>query len=246
MSKHHNRAGMTATTVMVKHNGVGNKEKEKKGFNDSFSRDFMKFVDRTQDLIVNPEGQMKLKYVQMFTLVSATQQFFAYALRTNAAYDVDPLVGSTSTAGFLEKSQFYGYARTIGYDVRVEFCNTSINPCQVFVGNCNTNCGISAGGSSVNLLTLAGNDGFSNKQLAHAYAKSSWTYHHRTTISKVVGSIAPETEDNFRSSVTGIPADLTWLVFGVNSTVSPVSMPVDVTVNLTQYIKMYGKDLLSV
>jgi hypothetical protein len=130
----------------------------------------------------------------------------------NAAYDVDPALGSTETAGFDEYAHLYTYYRVIEYKYEVEFFNTMTSTAAV-VYVLNTNTAIS--GSSYDILSA---NPYCQRRLlatngnAASYHKMSGTIR----LSKLVGSNNIETADSFRSVTTTTPTDLVYLTLVAN------------------------------
>jgi hypothetical protein len=212
---------------------------------DRASLAIMHSVSKVNHLITASEMDTMVTFVQTYSLVSATQSAYSYPLLTNAAYDVDPSLGSTATQGFAEWAAFFNYYRVYGYRGRIEFVSTSIQPVTVVVGHTNTNATVPSGGGSVDLVPASGNPEFTSRLLGHAYSGNNrWISRFNKTISSIVGSVAPETEDNFRALVTAIPTDLTYVVFGATTIVPPLSQSVDVLVHIEFAVRFYDRKLL--
>jgi len=189
-----------------------------------------------------------LSYVAQESLSSASTSAAARYIKTNDAWDVDPAFLSTSTIGFTEYSAFYNYYRVIGYTYTLEVINTNTFPVIFTVGNCNTNLGLSSGNNTtIDLFPSSGNQLFTQRVLAQSAAggcKSNFSGSH--TICQVVGSSAPETEDNFRALTNASPLDLTYLVYGATGFASTnLAAFIDVVIRFHLKIRFYDRKVLA-
>lgn len=126
----------------------------------------------------------------------------------NGTFDVDPTLGSTTTPGFTEWAAFYNYYRVIKVAYDIEVANNETFPLRVYTILTNTDPG------------TIGNPQFSGNPLAKTALISGKGGMDRCRlrdlkqVSQVVGSQAPETEDNFRAAVTTNPVDVIHLGIG--------------------------------
>lgn len=172
-----------------------------------------------EGLISKAETNAKIKYVQTYLLNSGSTSTAARYIKSNDAYDVDPSVGSTATTGFTEWTKFYTYFRVVGYKTRLHFVNTNSIPVVITVGETNVTLGLSSGNNTTtDLFPYSGNKNFQKRVLtANTSGGSKCTITCFHTISQIVGSTSPETDDNFRGGSTASPIDLTYIVFGATS-----------------------------
>jgi len=131
--------------------------------------------------------------------------------QVNSAYDVDPILGSTSTPGFAEWSTLYSYYRVIKVGYKVELCNNEAFPVRVYTLFQNTDPG------------TVGNLQYPGNPLSKSYLLSAKGGMDRTVLSdtkqvaQIAGARGIEFEDNYRAAVTASPIDLVWLGIGGNS-----------------------------
>jgi len=196
------------------------------------------------------EVDVILPFTSTFNLTSAATLYATKYLYTNAAYDVDPALGSTATAGFTEWSDFYSFYRVIGYEYELEVNNQNSIPMNFSVINSNNSLGLPSGiGVTTDLSVYSDNPHNQHTLLAHAYSsKGHHVFNKQLTIAQVVGSMAPETEDNYRAPTTTTPVDLTYLLMGVTSVAGGtnyVANNVNVVVHLRMLTRFYNRRQLS-
>jgi hypothetical protein len=196
------------------------------------------------------EVDVTLPYSNYFNLTSPATLVATKYLNSNGAYDVDPLLASTATQGFAEWAAFYTYYRVIGYTYDIEVNNANNIPVIFTILNSNTSLGLSTGiGTSVDLYPYSNNPLAQSKLLSHAY--NTHGYHRfkkSLTILEVVGSAAPETEDNYRGTAAANPVDLTYICMGVTSPEGGTNYPsniVSAVVRLQLHIRFYDRKQLT-
>lgn len=162
----------------------------------------------------------------------------------NAAFDVDPLLGSTETYGFDEYAALYSYYRVISYsyDIRVTNCNTT-TPSPIYVLNTNTD--PSLAGTRFDLYST--NPHCKTDLLApHPGARSSRTFKGRHQVSTILGAAVVEYEDNYRSLTTAVPADLVWLTIAAETIAvsgGTSSVNLGVIVDVVMNVRFYGREV---
>jgi hypothetical protein len=200
--------------------------------------------------IMPAEVDVILPYTAFFNLLSTTNTVSTKPLVSNNAYDVDPNLGSVSTQGFAEWANFFILYRVVGYEYSIEVSNGNTAPMFFTILNSNSQMSLPNGiGTSIDLSPYANNPNAQSILLAGS--GSSKGYHKFTkklSISDVVGSVAPETEDNYRSLVTSGPTDLTYILMGVTSAqlgTVYVTNPVSVVVHLRMFVRFYERKQLT-
>jgi len=166
--------------------------------------------------IIPTQAQSTVTYQFTFPLQNAGGMYYSRPFYTNAPFDVDPALGSTSTQGFAELASLYTRYRVLSYTSEIQVVTSGIYPTMVTVLHRNTNAS-SAGGSSTDLDPYLGNPLSQHRLLGHAYSSSgTHTFKASHTIAQVVGSTAPLTDDTFQSLVTSVPADVTFIEIGAH------------------------------
>lgn len=188
---------------------------------------------------IPPEMDVQLSYPFIKTL-SAAAAAVAARLYTNAAYDVDPTLGSTSTPGFAEWAALYNFYRVVAYSYDITFVNNEAFPIIAWTLSSNTDPGLGATSvSSSNplgaSLVLSAKTGLDKGMIART---------HR--VSHVIGSDAVEYEDNYRALVSGVPADLAWLGFGIQSiSGANVTNGASIFGHLRMFVRFYDRKILA-
>jgi len=165
----------------------------------------------TPSLVVPQEMVVKLAY-PVNTIVSGAVTDKSQRWTVNAAYDVDPVLGSTSTPGFAEWAAFYKFYRVIAYTADVQFGNLDAGPRAVYIINANDDPGTSASGFI---------DRPSNEFNEVHYAGHVYCDRHRVTrhyqCSKIAGTGAVETDDSYAALASTVPNNKIYFGVGVHS-----------------------------
>lgn len=162
----------------------------------------------------------------------------------NAAFDVDPNVGSTETLGFDEYAAFYSYYRVVGYSytIRVSNCNPT-DAVAFYVLNTNTDPSL----SGTNYVLYSTNPHCQRRLLSpHPGTTSTETIRHGMSVSRILGSPVVETDDSYRALTTGVPTDLVWLTLvgeaiATNGSDNAINLGVLVDVNMK--VRFYGREV---
>jgi len=131
----------------------------------------------------------------------------------NCAYDVDPALGSTDTAGFNEWVTMYRYYRVLAFKVRLEICSKDDLPISITHGPFN----LTPPGSTVGYDTYLGNPRFrrhlvSPQPSGAPVARFSTP---NTQIQSIVGERYVLTDPNYASVTNGVPANKIFWGFSI-------------------------------
>lgn len=183
------------------------------------------------------ETDVRLKYVYQYVLTNIGGGSTGKTFNPNAAYDVDPSLGSTSTDGYDAYALLYTYYRVIGYRYTIEVVNNETSPVIAYCFNTNT----AVSGSALDLQ--AGGAYSATAMLGPANSGSSkHTFRGSVQCSKLLGSIEAETDASMRSLTTGVPSDLLYLsVWAQTSTIGTLTNGVSYMVKITMDIRFYGR-----
>lgn len=173
----------------------------------------MKSVSTTsgQRPVIPPEMDVMLSFQVNKTITNAAGTTAMVRYTVNGAYDVDPVLGSTSTPGFAEWATLYTYYRVVKSGYKIEICNNEAFPVRVYSLFQNTDPG------------TVGNLQFPGNPLAKSFLLSAKGGQDRTVLrdtqqtAVITGARGVEFEDNYRAAVTANPVDLTWMGIGGNS-----------------------------
>jgi hypothetical protein len=156
----------------------------------------------------------------------------------NAAYDVDPVLGSTSTPGFAEYAALYTYYRVHSYTIKIKFSNLDNLGISLYIVHSNTDPG--TGGTNYhNYAQSAFGKTF---ELAPFYSGTgSVTVRQTIQVHKLLGMPILQA-DSFRSVTTSIPSDLVYMGFGIYSNAGTnFSNGVSFTGTITMHTRFYSR-----
>lgn len=199
---------------------------------------FNKPMGNPASLILPNEVDVWLQFVQTSLLTSGVNPYATKVFRPNAAYDVDPLLGSTATAGFSELAGIFQYYRVITYRYEVEFVNEQTFPVQAIVLNTNINPGTGtiqgyAGNQWCQIHLLSGNAGGPCKHV----------FKGRHNVGQIVGSAEVEMDDNYASVVNTVPTNTVWLSVSADSGIAGniLSTGVLILVKIWMFIRFFER-----
>ncbi len=208
-----------------------------------FPRAENRSISRSSPLVSPDEMDVRLRFRKTAALTGTAGGGYV-KLQPNAAYDVDPSLGSTETYGFDEYAALYTYYRVISYSYHIQVSNASTTtPVNIYVMNTNTDPTL----AGTNFSLYSTNPYSQTRQLAKSPASSSSTQfrgHHQ--VAKILGSGVVETDDNFRSLTTGIPSDLTWLTMAVENvavTGGDANVNLSYIIDVTMNVRFYGREV---
>lgn len=186
------------------------------------------------------EVDVPLVYVATRYMSMATTAGAIVRWQPNAAYDVDPLLGSTSTSGFAEWAAFYTYYRVTAYQVVYEVANAEAFDIYVFFLNTNTD-----PGTNITNIAQFSTHPYCRRTICAAISggRTIVKDRQRLTVAKILGSQAVQQADSLRSLTNGVPADLIWTGVGCEATGSNLftTAGVNVLVSIKMFVKFYGR-----
>jgi hypothetical protein len=158
----------------------------------------------------------------------------------NAAYDVDPTLGSAAMAYFVEWSSFYGFVRVkgFGWDISLVSLETA-KPCRAQCVKSNADPGTT--------MTSAWG-GYAYTQTAELginSGPSKCTFKGYKSVADILGSDTVYSADSYRSTNNTLPADLVWLGIGVETIdgsnfANGVSITGNIFVDIEWYDRLYN------
>jgi len=188
------------------------------------------------------ETDVNLKYVYSSYMTNGVGGSVGKEWTPNAAYDVDPALGSTATNGFDAYALMYSYYRVIGYRYKIEVVNRESDAVTVYCYNTN----VSVIGSSLDVY--AGNPYCAVAQLGPAGGgKNAHVFRGSIRCAKLLGSMEAETDATMRSLTTGVPSDLLFLsLFAQANAAATLANGVAYIVTITMHTRFYGRAFNSV
>lgn len=188
---------------------------------------------------VRPETDVVLSFQVNKVALNAAGSSCGIRYTPNGAYDVDPVLGSTSTPGFLEWTALYTYYRVIKVSYQFDIANNELVPVRAYVGFTVTDPG-TTGNSQ-----FPGNPLFKSKLLAGKGGLDVCRLKDTKTVASVVGTSGVETEDNFRGTATSNPTDLIYLFAGGNSIGGAfLGSGISVAGSVRMYIRFFDPKIL--
>jgi len=197
-------------------------------------------VARARTIVSADETEVTLRYVQNVPLQNGAGGLATKVFQANAAYDVDPVVGSTETIGFDEYAALYSYYRVVGVSYKITMASSEPAPviAYLLVTNLNPN----SVGSNFSLY--ASNPYCKSFMLGPNTGSSNHTFRGSLRFAKLLGSMAVETSDSFRALTTSNPADLLFVSIGAESTlIATLSNGVFCRVELSLHTRFYGREV---
>lgn len=193
-------------TSTTKHTTRTNKKGRKAKATDRWGAVTTRSTTLSRPLIAPDELDVRLQFRKYGTMTNGAAPIASVVFNPNAAYDVDPTLGSTETYGFDEYAALYSYYRVVGYSYDVTLTSNSGYPLMTYVMNSN----ITLPGTSYSLYST---NPYCHSQLIAPLSGAPSTKRFRgyVPISKLAGTPSVESADSFRSLTTGNPADLVWL-----------------------------------
>lgn len=185
--------------------------------------------------------RLRYKGIQKFT-ISTTTLHTSRRWSPTSVYDVDPLLGSTATAGFNELASFYNSYRCLASSVIVRAANMSTTPVMVILIPLNVD-----PGSAPTLVTVQAwidNPYGKNKLVAYRGGPVS-TLSSRMTTEKIYGSKMIYFDDNFASLTNTIPNNnWYWAIALLASDAVTADTDVLMEVDITMDVEFYDRKLL--
>jgi hypothetical protein len=192
---------------------------------------------RSVTRIAPDELDVKLMYRTAAGLSNGGGGLATKAFHTNAAFDVDPSLGSTETYGFDEYASLYTYYRVIGYSYSCTVVNGTASPILAYA--LNTNVDPTAIGTAFYLYST--NPHCQSKLISNV-SPNMHTFRGRHTIAQITGTTAVETADTYRSLTSTIPSDLTWFTIGVES-IGLASVTATFDFKLIMHVRFYSREV---
>lgn len=193
---------------------------------------------RVGPITAGDETDVKLQYVYSSYMTNAGGGSTGKEWTPNAAYDVDPSLGSTATNGFDAYALLYSYYRVYGYRYDVEIVNRESDAVVAYLYNTN----VSVVGSSLDIY--AANRFCKTAQLGRAEGGSnSHRFSGYVPCSELLGSVEAETDATTRAVVTGVPTDLLFcsLFVQANNATGTLANGVSYIVKITMDVRFYGR-----
>jgi len=192
--------------------------------------------------ILPPEAHVWLKFVDCISLLNAGASNATRRFKPTASYDVDPTLGSTSTAGFAEMAAVFQYYRVERYRYVIRVANRETFPLQVVVMDSNTDPGTGVitpfiGNANTKFKMISGTQGGPNM----------CSFRGKHTVAQIVGSSEVEFDDNFASLTNTVPVNVVWTTVGIDSGIgaNTLNNGALVTIEIWMHVRFYERKNLS-
>jgi hypothetical protein len=176
-------------------------------------RNNLTVVPRASGLIVPDRMYTKLRFFGASTISFVIgDTVHAKRWRPTAAFDVDPLLGSTATPGFAEFSTFYSSYRVTSSNFRAEFTQTSTVGLTAIIVPLNAD-----PGATPTFTTAASwaSLPFAKHKMLPPAGSPTVTLSQSMSTEKIFGSDMVYFDDNFASLVTTVPNNNWYWAIGV-------------------------------
>lgn len=217
----------------------GKRPRNKKA--NAFSQQRAFSPSRSRTLVSPDQFDVQLRFRSTGALVATG--FSAKRYTPNAAYDVDPILGSTETVGYDEYALLYSYYRVVKYHYRISATNCNPTSAAVFYV-LNTNTDPSIAGTRYDLYST--NPHCQTKLLPpHPQGKQE-IFERTFQVSRILGSGVVETDDSYRSLTTGVPPDLVWLTMAAETlptSGSDNTINIAYVVDVVMSIRFYSREV---
>lgn len=184
---------------------------------------------------------VNLKYPFDTILYSLASQNAAVRWNANGAYDVDPILGSTSMPGFTFYTNGYSYYRVISYTLDVWVANMEAVPVSVYCVSMNTD----PGTTGINYQAYSANSRNQMFLLSDSTAQPALNIVHHMRVQDLFGSRQVMTDNQFQGSGSSNPADLVYVGIGAHIAVGNLTNGIFIQGELKMRIRFYDKKMFT-
>lgn len=201
-------------------------------------------LPRSVTSIVPDKMSVRLSYKGYATLtIAAASSAISKRWTPNAAYDMDPLVGSTTVVGFSEFATLYGSYRVLASKMITRLGNTTSTPVVAVQLPLNLDPGSSPTGT-VQQSWL--NNPYACTTLVAASGGPISRLTSNMSTEKIYGSKMVYVDDNFSAPTTSLPANLWYWALSLQiPSVAGSNIPVTVETEIWIDVDFYDRRILS-
>lgn len=199
---------------------------------------------RTPGAICPDRMFVKLRYYDSTTSGASNvgNNALSFRYRPSAAYDINPLLGTTAMAGFNELAALYGKYRVHASKISMYMTNQEDFSCVATLLPLNEDPGAAPGLAVIQGWQM---QPFSQRKVMAAKGgMDKITFSRYISTKKLVGSNAVKYESDYSSIVSSVPNDNWYWVIGVTTmgtNVFTTGAGVEFDVNITCYIEFYDR-----
>jgi hypothetical protein len=202
----------------------------------------VQFIPRGVGLILPDRYRTNLRlWKSVSTSLSASNQA-SFRFSPSNAYDIDPVVASTSMSGFVELSTLYGRYRVLSSRCLVRVVNPSlITPLEITLCPVNLDPGPTPSNAYMNTLKEQPYAAFCTGGLAGSpVAKCQATM----STEKIFGSKMALFDDNFQSVVSASPTNNWWWVIALYASAVIPTNPIITMVTIDVDCEFFDRPVL--
>jgi len=166
-----------------------------------------------------PRLRTRLRYNTTTNVNNGGSIFANKRYQPTAAFDIDPVLGSTAAPGFAELANIYRYYRVNAYTMRCSFSNAEAFPVTVYL--CAVN--FDPGANSTSFQTFLSSRECRKKFLGPLTGNGMGTLVHRVQIADFTGASNLGTSDPYSALTNAIPANNTFHMVGAVALVNLVN-----------------------
>jgi hypothetical protein len=191
----------------------------------------MAMVPKQVGLIVPDRFLTRLKYWKSITISLAAANAGSVRFSPSNAFDVDPLLGSTSMSGFAEFAAFYGTYRALVSSIKVEVTNPSTTSIlDAVVVPLNLDPGATP---PTNTVLHWQEQPYAVQRSVALLGSPLCTLNCEMSTERIYGSDMVYYDDNFAALVTTSPTNNWWWAIGLYSlAVIPTAIPININIEV--------------
>lgn len=206
--------------------------------------DLLYQLPRSVDVILPDRVFTRLRFwgTSQLTVTTGGAVQTSSRFRPSSAFDVDPLLGSTTMSGFAELAAIYGSYRVRSSEITLHFTNQSAVGLACTVLPLNADPG--AAPAQAVVLSWPENP-YAKTKIVGTSGSPSIVLKSKMTTGKIFGTDSVYLDDNFAALVTASPANNWFWAIGVITNLSPAAnSTVFVEVNITIDCEFFNRKFL--
>jgi len=174
------------------------------------------------------------------TLTGASQ--VAYRWTPSAAYDIDPLLGSTTTVGYTEISAFYNNYRVLASTLKIQSATQATVGCTAVILPLNADPGATPSNA---VVASWFNNPYNKRAVMRTAGSPTRVISRKMSTEKIYGSKTVYFDDNFASLTNTVPNNnWYWAVATVYSGAVAANQTVLIEVDITIDVEFYSRKVL--
>jgi len=198
-------------------------------------------IPKTVGLILPDRYRTNLEFSSGFNLNLTATTNASVRFRPTGLFDVDPLVGGSSLAGFIELSALYSHYRVLGSRIIIRVSNASTTD-QIIMRLCPLNADPGATPAAAFFLALS-EQPYAKTGVAGLIGAPPLVMQHQIATEKIFGSRSSLFDDNFESLVTTVPTN-NWYWVVAASALHVTAGAISIFMEIQCDTEFYGRTFL--